>query len=422
MAGRAALLLLLSASAQSGLAPSSVSVTFDAPTLISANTTGRYADSAFALSPSTLFIGAGTSFFESVDGGRAWRAARACTHSPASGGVSGAPVRARDGSLRTYGTVEHVRNASAPAVAFFSQNATRFSLLPGGGVSCAEVVNANISFAGLPRPTACGPEATFGCPFRLAGGALVALRGGELLVSAMVFWDAPDDHGVVPTSLVAFASTDGGSAWAFRSIIADAAAFPASQEGPNENALSLLSDGVTVACVLRLDAGDGPDSHPYAHYALATSADGGRSWQQRGALPTAGAARPRLLHLGANGRGGVTPAPLLLTGGRLRDAALNASGWDIIYWVDAAGDGSRFDGPHSLSAVHDALAPAAWRFTPSLNVSTAPRQSTSYTSIIELDGGAAPSARARRVGITYNRADVPGQPDMLFFISATIAW
>ena len=396
----------------------SVSVSFRPPSLIAASPAlGVYADHAFALTPSTLFIQAG-GFFESVDGGATWRASAGCASAPRSGGIDGSPVRLRDGSLRNFGAAA----ARVNATSFTSPNATIFSARAGaGGLACAEAAGANISFTGLPAPTACGPRPAFGCPFRLDGGGLVALGDGSLLYAAMVFWGAPDDRGIARTSLVAYGSTDGGTTWAFRGTIAQAASLPASQEGPNENSLSLLSDGATVACVLRLDAGDGPDTHPFAHSALRISRDGGATWEDRGALPTAGAARPRLLHLGADGRGGVAPAPLLLTGGRMRDPATNTSGWDILYWVCAAGDGEVFEGPHSLSAVHNALAPPAWRFSPALNDSAAPRQATSYTSILELDGGADPARASRELGLTYNRA-LEGAPNMLFFMPLTVAW
>ena len=85
------------------------------------------------------------------------------------------------------------------------------------------------------------------------------------------------------------------------------------------------------------------------------------------------------------------------------------------------GDGAAFDGPHSLSAVHNALAPSAWHFTPALNDSTAYRQSTSYTSILELDGGAAPGRRSRALGITYDRA-LRGLPTDMFFIKLNVSW
>lgn len=399
-----------------------VRMSFRPPSLIAASPIlGMYADHAFALTPSTLFIEAG-GFFESVDGGATWRAAAGCAVAPSSGDIDGSPVRLRDGSLRNFGTAASRLNASFPYTAFFSANATVFSARPdAGGLACAMAVGANISFTGLPASTACGPKPAFGCPFRLDGGGLVALGDGSLLYAAMVFWGAPDDRGVARTSLVAFGSADGGSAWAYRGTIAAAAALPSSQEGPNENALSLLSDGATVACVLRLDAGDGPDTHPFAHYALRTSRDGGATWVDRGALPAAGSARPRLLHLGADGRGGVTPAPLLLTGGRMRDPATNTSGWDILYWVSEAGDGAAFEGPHSLSAAHNALAPPEWRFSPALNDSAAPRQATSYTSILELDGGADPARASRELGLTYNRA-LAGAPNMLFFMPLTVSW
>lgn len=73
-------------------------------------------------------------------------------------------------------------------------------------------------------------------------------------------------NGPYATSVVAYRSTDGGSNWHFASIIANASAFPASQEGPNENDLAVLNDGKTIIAVIRMDAGDGPETHPYKNY------------------------------------------------------------------------------------------------------------------------------------------------------------
>ena len=65
------------------------------------------------------------------------------------------------------------------------------------------------------------------------------------------------------TSVVAFRSNDEGYTWVYSGVILDAADAPESEEGPNENDLVLLADNTTIMCVVRLDAGDGPVSHPY---------------------------------------------------------------------------------------------------------------------------------------------------------------
>ena len=66
------------------------------------------------------------------------------------------------------------------------------------------------------------------------------------------------------TSVVAFRATDRlGLSWEYAGTILDAASAPQSEEGPNENDLALMPDG-RILCVLRLDAGDGVRSQPYA--------------------------------------------------------------------------------------------------------------------------------------------------------------
>lgn len=400
--------LLLAVLACLPAATQGVTLNFSAPVHLPA--AGQYADAAFRLAGDTLVLQAaplppgGARFAASPDLGGSWAAVTAgsCAARLAAGALEGTPIRLPDGSLRGFG--ELLPDArEPPGTAWVAGNATLLAAAPGGGVAC-QVLAGEVSFRGLPRRSACGPTPAFGCPFRLGGNGLARLAGGSYVATAMVFTSAPDAKGVVPSSIVAFASPD-GARFTYAGTVADAAAFPASQEGPNENALALLSDGATLACVLRTDAGDGPLSHPYAPYSLALSRDGGAHWEQRGQLAGAGAARPRLLHLGAAPAGGVAaPAPLLLAGGRLRDAAAGAAGWDVDLWVNAAGDAQPGAWRRtSLSAAHNALAPAPLRFSPAVNDSAAPRQCTSYTSLLELDGGAAAGARARRIGVTYNR-------------------
>lgn len=172
---------------------------------------------------------------------------------------------------------------------------------------------------------------------------------------------------------------------------------------------------MTVAAVVRLDAGDGPASHPYRPYALATSADGGRSWTARGALAGAGCARPRLLAAAATG-------PLLLSGGRWQVPGSADGGWDPRLWVDEPGGHLSFAQILSVSYWHNALARNdSWRFSQAVNDSHAPRQSQAYTSLLELDGGAAPGARTRRLGITYN-VNLPPNPDRVFVMPFTVSW
>ena len=113
-------------------------------------------------------------------------------------------------------------------------------------------------------------------------------------------------------SVVAYATTDGGKHWTYRSTIAskesvNAAGWP-SLEGPNENDVVLLADNVTIFSVIRKDGGDGYPSHPHVPYLLAKSTDGGVRWTIREAPHTMMSARPRMVAL-SNGA-------LVVAGGR----------------------------------------------------------------------------------------------------------
>ena len=417
--------LLLSALALG--ASGGVSVSFEAPILVAR--AGQYADGAYVLgygggvpqltrvplmvqvspppaagAPYCLFSADDLSF-PPVGAG-----AGPCA---AAGGFTGAPVPLAGGALATLGVVA-VPAPGANRTAFSSPGATSMSA-SAGGPACAAAAGA--TFTGLPRPAACaGGDRVYGCPFRLAGGDVLRLRDGTLLYSAIVRWAGGGSNA---TSVVCFASGD-GRAWTYISTIADAAALPDSGEGPNENALSLLSDGATVLAVMWLDAGDGR-AGGYANYASATSGDGGMTWSAAAPLPTAGCARPRLAHLGADGAGGVAQrAPLLLAGGRHK----NANTSDVLLWVDEAGDGRAFGAGISLSAAHNAGATdASWRFTPEVNSSAhdAPRQTTAYTSLVALDGGPVAGQTSRRMAVFYNRHLAAGS-DMLFVMPFTVAW
>ena len=130
-------------------------------------------------------------------------------------------------------------------------------------------------------------------------------------------------------SVVAFATTDGGKHWAFRSTIAskesiNAAGWP-SLEGPNENDVVLLADNVTIFSIIRKDGGDGYPSHPHAPYLLAKSTDRGFHWAIREAPRSMMSARPRMVALSSGA--------LVVAGGR---PALNV-------WISLDG-GEHFSG------------------------------------------------------------------------------
>ena len=392
--------------------PPNVRVTFSSPTLVSSS--GEAADRCYnlgfgvgarALAGAPLVCELSSGWRVSVDGGLTFQAASAAAarNCSATGGFDGAPiVSALGGALQSLGVVAHVKSPGVNQSAFASALATLAVTAAPGGLACATLApsDGGITFTGLPRPLACASaQPVFGCPFRVAGGAALRLLDGTLLYSAIVRWAG--GGGGAATSVVAFASGD-GTHWTYISTIADAAVLPNSEEGPNENALALLSDGRTVLAVMRLDAGDGERSHPFANYAASTSTDGGMTWTAPAPLANAGCARPKLLHLGSDGAGRVLPAPLLLAGGRHKSAGTS----DVLLWVDAAGDGRSFADAISLSFWHNAKAlDPSWRFTPEVNDSStaAERQTMAYTSLVELDGGFVPGARQRTLGVFYNR-------------------
>jgi hypothetical protein len=412
-----------------------VTLTFEPPRLVGA-ALGYYADGGFVVSgsdtPATIIMQASPkeagapAFVVSTDNGESFaplNASETAACTSAVGGFNGQPVRAGPSALRNYGSVTSVPNIYANYTAFMSAGgATTFSAVPAGGpagsgVACV-VEDTPISFTGLPLPVTC--RVNFGgCPFRLQGGSVVRLADGSYVYSVIVYWGG----GFVAdasTSLLAFGSAD-GAAWTFKSVIANASQYAFSQEGPNENALSLLSDGAMLLCVIRMDAGDGMATHPFVNYYAATSTDGGASWATAQEIPNAGCARPQLLHMGAVGNGTVYAAPLLLSGGRWESGGTV----DVLLWTNADGMGAPggWEDPVSVTYWHNALTPnASWAFTPGVNSSTqSPRETTAYTSILALDGGPAPGDTSRRLALTYNR-QLTGAADLFFLIPFTLAW
>ena len=128
---------------------------------------------------------------------------------------------------------------------------------------------------------------------------------------------------------MAFRSKDDGYTWDFAGWVLDAASVPSSQEGPNENDITLLKDGKTIMCVCRLDAGDGTVSHPYVPYVKLFSSDQGSTWSAPVSMGQGiGCARPRLMRMDSGS--------IILSGGRT-----GPTNRDILLWVNKAGDGKR---------------------------------------------------------------------------------
>lgn len=317
-------------------------------------------------------IGRGdAAWYGTSDSGRSW------TELPSFKGVKASEqvISANGGQqLHDFGTVTSVHDRNGSFTNFSSTMATYFSSSP----FAASMHRTAVEFRGLPQPATCGDARfAFGCPFRLAGGS-VRLNDGTLVISAIVYWGPPRGNpnpklASEATSVVAFRATDGiGLLWEYAGIIIDAHAASSSEEGPNESALAMLADG-SILAVVRLDAGDGPATHPFLPYARSVSVDGGRTWSAAVALVdelghNIGCARPRLLTMPSGA--------VLLSGGRL-----HRGNWDTYVWLNAAGDGKAWSA-HSVSYWHNVMQTnASLRFPPSVNAS-ASRISTSYTSLV----------------------------------------
>jgi len=185
--------------------------------------------------------------------------------------------------------------------------------------------HADIRFAGLPTDMYCDKRNTRGfggCPFRLAGQATVRLPSGAVMQTASVFIGGRDQYA---TSLVAYRSTDADATqFEYLSTIVhagDSSGKP-SEEGPGaEHDCALLGDNSTILCVMRIDAGDGPETHPYRFYQQVTSTSEGRTWSAPEEMPGLGCARPRLLVLGDT---------VLLSGGRRRLPPFHTTDVDLL--------------------------------------------------------------------------------------------
>ena len=198
---------------------------------------------------------------------------------------------------------------------------------------------------------------------------------------------------------VAFRSVDDGYTWTFTGSILDASQAPESEEGPNENDLVLLADGKTIMCVVRLDAGDGPVSHPYRPYARVLSVDGGRTWTNATSLPKGvGCARPRLLRTDSG--------EVILSGGRL-----GPSNGDTYVWLNSGRDAGVDWQAHSITYWHNRLVDdKSLHFTSAVNSSHA-RQTMSYTSLVRT---------GPQTGFVVYARKLPGTSDTAFAMPFTV--
>jgi hypothetical protein len=290
------------------------------------------------------------------------------------------------GIIHDYGAIDESLNKSAFYTSFHSK--TTFFLDYDSHLKVFRYFTASkeISFDGIPSPgVSCGTRNQFyqySCPFYIFNGGIIELREDTAenvkVQSVTVYLDGKRYANPRPilknisSSVLSFRSIDGGYSWKYAGVILAASMIPESEEGPNENDLVLLSDGVTILCVIRQDAGDGVYRR-YAPYVSTRSHDGGFNWEVYSELPYGvGSARPRLLSFGST---------IILSGGRP-----SRTSEEIMLWINKAGDGIIWD-PISVSYWHNYLAPFGMPLFPKQinksNVTLSQRRvSTSYTSLI----------------------------------------
>eukprot|EP01052_Picozoa_sp_SAG31_P016618 SAG31_NODE_1107_length_9877_cov_4.000102_2_plen_357_part_00 len=211
-------------------------------------------------------------------------------------------------------------------------------------------------------------------------------------------------------SLLAFVSSDGGFEWEFAGVIA--ANVTASEEGPCENDLAVLKNG-SVICVFRTDGGDGQPcggliganctegGHRMAPYGVAVSdSPDFTRWRPHQLLPNATEQRAVWSDPHATNVGCARPKITQMAGGALLLAGGRPSGAreDPMLWLNAEGDAVRWQ-PFSVSYWHNQLLNQSccwrnstpysiriWPFDAHLNGSQFPRESTSYNSLLRMNG------------------------------------
>ena len=397
------LAMVLSAALAASAAPPAISsaLNFTPPVLLGQ---GQWGAGNFhrlvASATNSVLLGHLTSgWWASADDGASWRHVFN-TSSPLSGygtaAVSGASMLTVDGPRY---------NVTQGAVTTLTGNRVeQITLLPNGSLTHRST-GRNATWSGMP-PVGCRanvPDSPKACPLRTFGADVLLLPDGSWLGAFLAYPATSDPNASEAYSLYAFKSSDAAD-WRFASVVAERV--PDSEEGPSENALTLLANG-SVLAVFRTDGGDGKPcagalpcpgggGHRMAPYAAAVSNDGGASWLPPRSLPAAvsggalavGSVRPRLLTLASGA--------LLLSGGRP-----SGSVEDAYVWLNRAGDAEIWEA-HAVSYSHNALVNATgkatnatpydlrvWPFDAGVNNSQWPRETTGYTSLLPTAAGGA---------------------------------
>ena len=415
---------------------------FHAPTLVGPGS--GYASNFVAVSP-TVFFGASLHAYLSTDSGHSWRNETTPSVKSLVGGSAGivdsAFFRAADGrSVRNLGyDLQGVESCRRPCDSAPGVNASWYSCYTcfrtpwyasyetdAAGRPFRRVVNETTTFTGLPYPVSLMgdlPSSARGeHDLGRDGGGVSVLADGTLVLTTDVRW--AHDRGLgqdgarlsdltLSTNIIALRSTDGGRSFHYTKTLCDAARHRGCGECCNENDVVALPDGKSVMATWRMGAGDGliwnktlGINGSYHFYNHAVSTDGGTTFAAETPMHNMGCAKPRLLMLngslgdsgpdladGGAGKAAPTPTAVVLGGGRLRNLGTS----DVLLWTTTSTTAAELDGngdwqEHSISYWHNQLAPPGMeRFTPQMNSTREPRQSSSCKRLRPALTQAAPS-------------------------------
>jgi hypothetical protein len=262
----------------------------------------------------------------STDGGRSFSPPQ---KGIAAGNSGAAVVATSPWSLLSYGHDIPVYSYPTLLAAASAPSSTVWTATARGSFAQSSAGPA-VRFVGIPAQLNGTAE------FLPSGGNAVHLRSGGLVATVVVTpgrdatIDPRNDSTCCNLTVLCFGSPD-GSEWHFLSEVASLRSLRgvkssienvgggqiggfgstglAAEEGANENALTLMSDGVGLLCVMRIDGGDGMPHGYHSPYAMAISRTAGASWEPWQLMRSdIRSARPKLLTLPAG--------PILLVGGR----------------------------------------------------------------------------------------------------------